>query len=162
MAVAFTGDGRRVVTAAGGDGLVKRWDVAMLRQAASPAGEHEPSSLAVRRIRGAASMATLTGGHDGPVDTLAMSPDGTLLATGGKDKTVRLWATPAPAPLLPEPVEAAKVSPPAETIRVLAYELRGGAQGTMSDEANGHRIDVTAADAVNWHALLVQVIDGLY
>ena len=39
IAVAFTGDGRRIGTAAGGDGLVKLWEVAMLRQAASPAGE---------------------------------------------------------------------------------------------------------------------------
>jgi hypothetical protein len=38
-------------------------------------GEDDPSSLAVRRIWGAASVAALTGGHDGPVDTIALSPD---------------------------------------------------------------------------------------
>jgi hypothetical protein len=92
---------------------------------------------------------------------LALSPDSSLLATGGKDKTVRLWAAPPPAPVLPEPVEAAKVSPPAETIRVLAYELRGGAQGAMSVGANVHRVDVTAVDTLNWHARLVQVMDDL-
>jgi WD40 repeat protein len=30
-------------------------------------------------------------GHEGPVETIAISPDGKLIASGGKDQTVRIW-----------------------------------------------------------------------
>ncbi|MGH4010387.1 MAG: hypothetical protein ACRDTH_19875 [Pseudonocardiaceae bacterium] len=33
-------------------------------------------------------------GHVGSVEAVACSPDGTLLATGSAESTIRLWATP--------------------------------------------------------------------
>lgn len=35
-------------------------------------------------------LQTLTG-HEGSIDALGVSPDGKLLVTGGRDKTVRVW-----------------------------------------------------------------------
>ena len=38
-------------------------------------------------------------GHDGPVTSIACSPDGRRIASGSKDNTVRLWSSPEGQPL---------------------------------------------------------------
>jgi WD40 repeat protein len=122
VALAFAPDGR---TLASGDvcGVVKLWDVAaraergtlktvadegFLNTVAAVAFAPDGRTLAVGveqavQLWDVASACRLTSlaGHEGKVMCLAYSPDGTRLASGGHDKTVRLWNVTRYRPRMP-------------------------------------------------------------
>jgi WD40 repeat protein/serine/threonine protein kinase len=69
LSVAFTPDGKQIVSSGGGDGTVKVWDVTV---------GHELTQLS---------------GHQSSVSGIAFSPDGGRLVSGSQDGMVKIWDT---------------------------------------------------------------------
>jgi WD40 repeat protein len=78
--LAISPDGQTLVSS-GGDKTVKIWQLGSDRQGASPMNLARSQESPLR---------TLTG-HSDWVRTVAISPDGQILATGSDDNTIKLW-----------------------------------------------------------------------
>ena len=82
-AIAFSPDGTQLAVAFR-DHVVRTWSLVI--RAGGPAGPAGPAGTS-------AEMRHILDGHAGPVVTLAYSGDGTVLASGSDDGTIRLWNT---------------------------------------------------------------------
>ncbi|GAA1678265.1 hypothetical protein GCM10009733_088940 [Nonomuraea maheshkhaliensis] len=84
--LAFAPDGRLLLSS-GEDQRARLWDVSTA---------HPQGAPLTAQPQGAPLI-----GHTGPVRAVAFAPDGTFLATGGQDRTIRLWDTATGRPLGP-------------------------------------------------------------
>jgi WD40 repeat protein len=136
--VAFLPDGLRVASVSS-DGSARIWTIpseANLKEAQTP---------------GDAKLAdpVVLSGHNGPVQAVALTPDGQFLITGGDDATVRLWSVADGKPSRSieghsAPVLALAVSPGGETLltgsadkNARLFDLASGAFRTALTGHNG-------------------------
>ncbi|OHV41972.1 serine/threonine protein kinase [Pseudofrankia sp. EUN1h] len=156
LGVAVSLDGRLAATASA-DGTTRLWDLAALTGQAGEVGSREAGSrdpasqealpaepAAPAGTAGTAGTATpprplaVLRGHDGWVTAAAFSPDGTLLATAGYDRTVLLWNVSNPA----NPVRVATLTGHEGYVLSVAFSPDGGLLATSGYDDTARIWDV--------------------
>jgi WD40 repeat protein len=142
VCVAFAVDGKTLASG-GNDGTTQLWDVATGRLRGTLPGDgdkHEATGGAEASLPG----------HEHAVFALVFTPDGGTLATGGKDRTIRLWdvATSRIRSTLPCPegwIDALAIAPGGELLassgsdkKVTLWEMTTGrVRATLTGRPSG-------------------------
>ncbi|WUS86067.1 helix-turn-helix domain-containing protein [Streptomyces canus] len=124
---------RQVLATAGEDGTIQLWSLGSSKAGGSADGSSVSGSLA--RLNGSLRAHTKT------VFALAFSPDGRTLASGGGDRTVRLWRVPAHGGRL-EPL-GRPITGPSSTVYAISYRPDGRTLAAGSADGTVRLWDVT-------------------
>ncbi len=153
--IAFSPDGRMIATA-GIDSKVKLWDTTRAEQILL--GNRPPDLIPVQSLAG----------HTGLVQSLAFSPDGTTLASGSTDGTIRLWDARRHTPLAilkghTQSVQDVSFAPDAKTLasassdqQVMVWNVQ---RRTRTATLTGHTAPARAVAFSPDHRLLAAAVD---
>jgi WD40 repeat protein len=136
--LAFSLDGRSIVTSMIGYGTLRLWDSEIVTQgrvrvAFSPDGRNRISDLLSGVVR--PNGAPLEG-HTASVDSVAFSPDGRQIASGSRDGTVRLWDAVSGRPL-GGPLEGHRARVSSVAFTPDGSVVSSSTESTISDNLSG-------------------------
>jgi WD40 repeat protein len=164
----------------GGEALYERTEIIMLNDAL-PGGAMPRRDFLGTGITAAAALVLLGGcgrinarsmlcAHRGYVNSVCVSPDGKLLASGGEDNTIKLWSLPDRALLKTlkghaNDVNSVCISPDGKLLasgsRDKTIKLWSLPDGALLNTLKGHAGDVTSVCISPDGTLLVSGSDGI-